>query len=158
MYMKRFLSIAILTLAVAFGIAAQGPEKPIRWRVSAKMTSATEGVVTLRPLCDDGWHIYGTEEVKGGPVPTSFSFEGSQGVEFQGGVKPSAAPVKKYQEMFGAELSYWEGAVSFTRKFRVTDAAKARIAGSVRYMGCNDTRCMPPQTHTFSVAPKPLKK
>lgn len=156
--MKKLLSLAIILVAAVIGAVAQGPEKPIRWRVTAKMTSATEGVVTLRPLCDEGWHIYGTEEVKGGPVPTSFSFEGSQGVEFKGGVKPSAAPVKKYQEMFGAELSYWEGAVSFTRAFKVTDAAKLKIAGSVRYMGCNDSQCMPPQTHQFSVVPKPFKK
>lgn len=144
-------------MAAVIGIAAQAPEKPIRWRVTAKMTSPTEGVVTLRPLCDEGWHIYGTEEVKGGPVPTSFSFDGSQGVEFAGGVKPSAAPVRKFQEMFGAELTYWEGAVSFTRRFKVTDAAKAKIAGSVKYMGCNDTQCMPPQTHQFTVTPKPFK-
>lgn len=156
--MNKLLSIVIAVIAAVLGVAAQGPEKPIRWRVTAKMTSETEGVATLRPVCGEGWHIYGTEEVKGGPVPTTFSFEGSQGVEFIGGVKPSAAPVRKYQEMFGAELTYWEGAVSFTRRFKVTDAAKAKIAGSVRYMGCDDTQCMPPQTHQFSVVPKPFKK
>ena len=158
MYMKRILSLTILIAGILSAAAAQEPEKPVSWRVTAKMTSPTEGVVTLRPVCGEGWHIYGTEEVKNGPIPTSFSFEGSQGVEYLGGVRPSVAPARKYQEMFGTELTYWEGAVSFTRKFKVTDAAKAKIAGTVRYMGCDDTRCMPPQTHSFSVAPKPFKK
>ncbi len=157
--MKRFLYIIVAFIAaMAFGAAAQAPEQPIRWRVTAKMTSPTEGLVTLRPLCDPGWHIYGTEEVKGGPVPTTFSFEGSAGVEFVGGVKPSAAPRREFQEMFSSELTFWDGAVSFTRRFRVTDAAKVRIAGRIRYMGCDDHNCMPPQTHTFSLTPKPFKK
>ena len=155
--MKKLLSFVLVIIAAACA-SAQAPEKPIRWRVTARMTSNTEGTVTLRPLCDKGWHIYGTEEVKGGPVPTTFSFEGSQGVEFSGGVKPSAAPKRQYQEMFGTELTFWEEGVCFTRRFRVTDAAKARIAGSIRYMGCDDSQCMPPQKHEFSVTPKPFKK
>lgn len=155
--MKRLLFIAAFIAALAFGVAAQAPEAKIRWRVTAKMTSPTEGTVTLRPLCADGWHIYGTEEVKGGPVPTTFSFEGSEGVEYIGGVKPSAAPKREYQEMFSTELTYWEAGVTFTRRFKVTDAAKARIAGKIRYMGCDDHSCMPPREHTFSITPKPFK-
>lgn len=155
--MKKILCLLCIVVAAVLSTSAQAPEKPIRWRVTSKMTSATEGVVTLRPICNEGWHIYGTEEVNGGPVPTSFSFEGSQGIEFVGGVMPSTAPTRKFQEMFGAELSYWDGTVTFMRKFRLKDAAKAVVVGKIRYMGCDDHQCIPPQTYTFSVKPKPFK-
>ncbi len=156
--MKKIILFLMMSVAAVLSALGQAPEKPIRWRVTAKMTSATEGVVTLRPICDEGWHIYGTEEVKGGPMPTSFSFDGSKGVEYIGGVKPSAAPIRKFQEMFGTELSYWEGTVTFTRKFRLKDAGDAVVSGTIRYMGCDDNQCMPPQTYTFSVKPKPFTK
>ena len=53
--------------------------QPVKWRISVKMTSKTEGVVTIRAIVGQGWHLYGLDIPKGGPKPTSFNFSKSEG-------------------------------------------------------------------------------
>lgn len=158
---SRLICSAIVCLAFfalcAFGATAQAPELPISWRVTAKMTSPTEGVLTMRPAMNDGWHIYGTEAVENGPMPTSFVFDNASGVEFTSNIRPSEPARSEFQEMFGTRVTYWGAGVKFTRTFKTSDPAKVKISGKIHYMGCNDSQCMPPQTNTFSITPRPYR-
>ncbi|MDE6108935.1 MAG: hypothetical protein K2F72_01445 [Muribaculaceae bacterium] len=153
--MKKYLLMLLAALAVALGASAQNS---VKWRTSVKMTSATEGEVTVRAIIPEGFHMYGTTAVKGGPVATSFNFDGSTGVEFAGKTSFAPAPSKGLDEAFGTELEWWTGRVAFTRKFRVTDAAKARIAISVKYMMCNGANCLPPRTENIVINADRLKQ
>lgn len=148
--MNKFLTI-IFGLILGFAaMQAQAPDA-ISWRISVKMKSATEGVVNLRAVIADGWHLYGTEMPEGGPKATSFSFAGSEGVKLIGTPKAVEKPIVKLDPMFEAKVPFWEGRVLFTQPFKVTDPAKAVIKGSVSFMGCNDETCLPPKTQTFTV-------
>lgn len=141
--MKRsFLIICALVIAAMTAFA----QNPIRWRMNVKMTSETEGVVTLRALVDEGWHLYSTNIPEGGPKATTISFEGSKGVKFTDKVKVSPAPTEVDDPMFEMKLAWWATNATFTRKFKITDPASARIEASVSFMGCNDMNCMPPKT------------
>lgn len=133
-----------------FGAAAQRPESPFTWRANVKMLTATEGEVIVKVTIATGWHLYGTVLPKGGPKPTKFDFSASSGVKFNGTITPSEKPVSKQDKMFNLTVNYWTGTVTFRQKFTVTDATKAKIEGSVTYMGCNDTSCSPPSTFKIS--------
>ena len=135
------LILAVTAMAAAF---AQAPANPVAWRSNVKMQSATKGTVTFTAIVSEGWHLYGMQMPKGGPKPTTFSFAGSQGVKFAGAPVPSVQPVKKHDKMFDADVTYWEGRVKF-------DPAKAALAASVTYLGCNDQTCSPPKTHKFTL-------
>lgn len=148
--MKRIF-VVILGLIIGLAVANAQAPAPINWRITVKMTSATEGVVNLRAVINDGWHLYGTTMPEGGPKATSFSFNGSQGVKFVGTPTPSVKPVKMHDVMFDTDVTYWEGRVLFTQKFKVTDASNAVIKGNVQYMGCNDETCSPPKTQQFTL-------
>lgn len=146
-------------LLTCINLSAQMPgdnERPVRWRLSAKMTSPTEGVATLYATVDDGWHLYGTSLPENGPVPTSFDFDKSQGIVFTGDFTPSEAPQTVDDSTFGMKLDLWDKNVRFTRTFRLDGSSEAPlIAGSVRYMCCDDINCMPPVTLELSAKPKP---
>ncbi len=114
--------------------------------MNVKLTSATEGVVTLRALVGDGWHLYSTSLPDGGPKPTKLSFEGSKGVKFTENVKVDHAPAEVNDAMFGMKLSWWAENVTFTRKFKLVNRDGAKVAVSVSFMGCNDASCLPPKT------------
>ncbi len=73
--MKRIFLFLCVALFAAVAVMAQNP---IRWRMTVKMTSETEGVITLRALVDEGWHLYGTQLPEDGPKPTKISFTDSQ--------------------------------------------------------------------------------
>lgn len=135
---------------IVIAAVAQGAPEAARWTMSVKMTSATEGVVTLKAQVTPGWHIYGTNLPDGGPSSTVFDFSKSTGVKFVGNLKPSVKPVSKFDKMFELTLTWWDRPVTFTRKFKVTKKGAAKINASVTYMGCNDQSCLPPKTVTFS--------
>ncbi len=136
--------------------AAQTPA--VRWRTTVKMTSPTEGVVTVRALVGQGWHLYGFDLPDGGPKPTVFDFSKSKGVEFTGVVTPSTKPVSAVDPLFKKTLQWWDANVSFSRTFKVTDRAGAHIGLSIKYMACDGNQCMPPKTENISVAVPEFKK
>ncbi|MBR0362133.1 MAG: thioredoxin family protein, partial [Paraprevotella sp.] len=56
-----------------------------------------------------------------------------------------------FDEMFGMEVSYMEGEVTFVQKMRIT-AATYSVKGYLTYGACNDENCLPPTTVDFSYA------
>ncbi len=100
--------------------------QPVKWRISVKMTSKTEGVVTIRAIVGQGWHLYGLDIPKGGPKPTSFNFSKSEGIELAGGIAPSVKPEARQDAAFGMELSQWSSNVNFTQHFRLKGNGQKR--------------------------------
>lgn len=123
------------------------------------MTSPDTGIIRITATIADGWHLYGTEMPSGGPKATSFSFKLPKGLQLVGNLAPQAAPLSKLDAMFGAEVSYWEGTITFTQRFRVTPEATEpkSLSCSVSYMGCNDQTCLPPKTKEMTIKILPKK-
>lgn len=157
--MKRIsILFVLLTALVGFAASAQMPAgNPVKWRVNVKMLTSTEGEVVLTATIDDGWHLYGMNMPKGGPKSTEIDFSGSTGVKFINGLSQSVAPTAYHDSMFDMNLSCWEKKVTFRRKFKVTDRAKAAINGSITFMSCNNVNCSAPTVEKFSKK-VPLKK
>jgi len=153
-FMKKYMLAFLCVVAVVAAAAAQGQ---VKWRTSVRMVSPTEGTVTVRAIIPDGSHLYGMTMPEGGPRATSLDFSASRGVAFEGAVGFAPAPVTARDEAFGCDLQWWTGRVAFTRRFKLTDAEKARIEIKITYMTCNGTNCMPPRTESVS-APVPSFK
>ena len=49
--------------------------EPVKWSQELKSTGPTTADIIIRAAIDDGWHVYGLNLPKGGPVPTSIVFE-----------------------------------------------------------------------------------
>lgn len=145
---KRIILLAVIIMAAISATA----ESPIRWRTTVKMTSKTEGVITVRAIVTKGWHVYGLELPDDGPRPTVIDFSTSTGIKLVGKVTPSRAATAHKDDMFGMTLSWWDSDVNFTQKFKVTNKTKAKINGKISYMSCNDETCMPPATESISLA------
>ena len=152
--MKKILMFVIL-LGACLNVFAQ-PPTPVKWRVSARMISPTEGIVTLRATLQSGWHLYGMEIPAGGPKATSIEFAKSDGIEFTGALKPSENPVSVLDPQFGINVTWWERSVTFSRPFRKTGDVSS-LAVSITYMGCNDQTCTPPRTEKFDVRINPYR-
>lgn len=140
------------------GMSAQAPA-PVKWRMTVKMTSPTEGKVTMKAILQPGWHLYGTELPQNGPKPTTFSFDGSAGVKFISELTPARKPLTVHDNMFDLDLTWWDADIAFTRTFKVTDADAAKIAVAISFMSCNNETCSPPSTEKFTKqVPKYVKK
>lgn len=144
-----FLCTAIMMAFSTFSASAQ---EPVSWNAEVQMTSDNEGIVTLTGTIEPGWHVYGTKLPDVGPQPTKLSYA-AKGLVWVGNAKMRPAPKKEMDQMFDAELSYWDSKVTFTRKFRCEDPEKVEITVGVNYMCCNESTCRPPKTEKFTVKP-----
>ena len=102
-------------------------------------------------------HLYTTKTYPDsvlGPSPTELSSGGSKLLKRNGGLKANKSPVSKKDENFeGLETAYWEGTVSFSVPFTISEDAEP---GSVEeawvnlyYMTCDDNTCKPPLDSKF---------
>jgi len=124
-------------------------ESPVKWSYAAKKLNNNEAVIFLRATIQDGWHIYSLNVGDGGPIKTSFKFTPSKEYALVGTVaEPS--PIKKYEDAFKMNVTYFEKTVTFQQKIKLKGSVSV-IKGQLEYMTCNDKKCLPPEDVDFSV-------
>lgn len=147
---KLFLLIAFFTVSI---IAQAQILTPVKWTKSVKMTDDRNGVITFTATIDNGWHMYSNDSPADGPTPLSVNWKNTKGVKLVGGLTPSKAPTTIDDEAFMMKVRQWEGKVTLTQKFTVTED-KYNIDGNLQFMSCNDQTCTPPATESFSFTGK----
>ncbi|MBR1669047.1 MAG: thiol:disulfide interchange protein, partial [Bacteroidaceae bacterium] len=115
--MRRLL-FTLLTLC-CMGVANAQFAKPVKVATSIKETSATEAVITFACTIDNGWHMYSTQVVDGGPTPTTLNIEKIAGAQLDGALKPATTPIKKFEAMFDADVYFFERTATFTQKLKL---------------------------------------
>lgn len=148
---KKTLSYAIFLLclfATVPGASAQITD-PVKWSWDVTET-ADGGTVTVTAAIQPGWHIYGLEKVKNGPVPTSITFANIDGVTF-GEIIPDTESKTIIDKAFDLKLKEWTGTVTFTCTYRVDRPINTAITGTIEYMACREDACTPPKRINFSV-------
>lgn len=147
---KITLAIAALLVAVS-GVSAQILQ-PVKWQFGAKKISGDEAVVFMKAKMDNGWHIYSQNVEEGGPIKTSFNFAPSTDYTLIG--KPAEPkPKVKHEEVFGMDVAYFDKEVVFQQRIKLKKGATA-VKGTVEYMACDATQCLPPDEIEFTVAVK----
>ncbi len=150
--MKRLLTISAVCLLCAISAVAQ-IVNPVKWTSAVRLTDATHGIVTLTATIDDGWHMYSTDAVTDGPVPTSVDWKELKGVKLDGGLVPDRKPQRHHDPNFDLDLSWWTGRVALSQRFTITGSDYS-IKGVVSYMSCNDTQCSSPAKEPFAFSGK----
>jgi hypothetical protein len=144
--MKK-IATAIMLL-ISLSVKAQ-IETPVHWSYGAKMTSATEATVFLKATIADGWHIYSQKTSPGGPVKTSFIFHPSEEYMLVNKTMEPQA-ITRFEPTFGVNVSFFEHSVIFQQKVSLAKPGTI-VKGTLRYMVCNDEKCLPPADLDFSI-------
>lgn len=145
--MKRLFTI--LLALCCLGVAQAQFAKPVKVTTTIKETSATEAVITFVASIQSGWHMYSTQVVEDGPTPTTINVEKITGAELDGPLKTVAAPIKKYEDMFDADVYFFENSATFTQKLKLL-GGKYEVEGYLQFGACNDQNCIPPTSEDFS--------
>lgn len=145
--MKRFRILVAFFLCL-LPIAAQAQEDLVRWKHTE---SVEDGITSIlfEASIKSGWHMYDLGPYDGGPNPTVFTFEGSEGVELVGDVEYVTEPEKAYDEIFGMEIGYFNGSAKFLQKAIIPEGSSLNV--NVEWMCCNSTSCTPPQDEDFVI-------
>ncbi|MDB5144409.1 MAG: sugar transporter [Mucilaginibacter sp.] len=147
--MKKVLLLMIV-LIMSAGAYAQ-IEAPVKWSYAAKRLPNNEAVILLRATIQDGWHIYSLNVGDGGPIKTSFKFAPSKEYALVGKTA-EPTPIKKYEDAFKMNVTYFEKTVTFQQKIKLKSAKATSVKGQLEYMTCNDKKCLPPEDVDFTVA------
>ena len=140
---------ALLLLLFSFAVVNGQMMNPVHFKSEMKTTKGTsEGEIIFSATIDAGWHVYSTDLGEDGPISASFNAVKMEGVETVGKLTPKGNVVKKYDEMFGMELKFFEKTATFVQKIRFTKPEYV-IDCYLEYGACNDQSCMPPTEVTF---------
>ncbi|MCS6818880.1 MAG: thioredoxin family protein, partial [Chitinophagales bacterium] len=144
---KNFVLFTFLSL---FSLATVAQIlNPVKWSWKAEKLSDNEYKLIFTAIIDKGWHTYSQYVAEGGPVPTSFQFEKNADVQFIGKMQESGDKVIEAMDpFFGMVVKKFDERAVFTQKVKVLK--NTTLKGSLEYMVCDESRCLPPDTREFS--------
>lgn len=105
-------------------------------------TTDNEIIIKFKGKMASGWHVYATKQT-GGPTSASFSLEKSIGCSLKGELTEIGTPIKKFDKMFGSEVSYFENEAVFEQHLNI-ESDNYFFEGYMSYGACNDVSCLPP--------------
>ena len=145
--MKKLLSVWVLLLAF-FTSSAQF-YNPVSWEFSQEKIGGDELELTFTASIEGDWYMYSQHISDDGPVPTTFTFSNTEGIEILTEVL-EPEPVEEFDPNFDMVLKYFKKKVSFTQRIKsVTDSAYT-LKGEVMFMTCDPKQCLPPEYVEFA--------
>ena len=145
--MKK-LTFTLLLLVTVVAIQAQMVD-PVHFTSELKTKEGSDvGEIVFKATIDPGWHVYSTDLGQDGPIEASFNAVKMDGAEVVGKLTPKGKEIKKFDELFGMELRFFENSATFVQKVRFTKPEYS-IDCYLEYGACNDKSCMPPTQVEF---------
>lgn len=142
----------MLALAVAAALAVNAQsDKAVKWAYSAKKIADKTYEVHMTATISGDYHMYAQNAGVEGPLPTKFTFVKNPLAAPDGKVKEVGKMVKKNEEVWGGTVNYYEKTVDFVQVVKLKGNVKTNLAGSVEFMVCNESQCLPPSTVDFKV-------
>ena len=148
--MKKTLVILLLfTVATA----SKAQLNPINWTYTAKKTSDKTYEVRLTATIQSGWHLYSQSQPEDAIAePTRITFNKNPLVKLDGNIKEEGKLEKFHDAKLELSANQYSSKVEFVQTVKMKATAKTNVSGSVRFQTCNDEKCLPPKTVTFSIA------
>ncbi|MEP7279514.1 MAG: protein-disulfide reductase DsbD domain-containing protein [Bacteroidota bacterium] len=147
--MKQFYILALL-LASAGSLWAQSV-KQVQWVYATKKIADKTYEVHMTATINGNYHIYAQDVGVEGPQPTVFTFVKNPLIGLTGKVKETGKIIRKNEEVWGGSVQYYEKAVDFIQVIKLKGNIKTNLVGTVEFMVCNESQCLPPSTVPFKV-------
>jgi thiol:disulfide interchange protein len=153
-----FLLILFCTI-LSFSVNAQAfkPKEVVKWteKHSIPANAKVGDVVTLSYSCTikEGFHLYSSQQPSKAALPLEFILDKEvKGVELVGKVIDGPGKKTEHDDVFDADISFYEKNASFSQKVKIT-AENPTIGGHLRYQVCDENMCLP-DNYEFKVPVK----
>jgi DsbC/DsbD-like thiol-disulfide interchange protein len=147
--MKKIIYTLLFTIIT--GVVSAQIKDPVSWTFEAKKKTADTYEVVLSASIQGKWHIYSQNTGKGGPIPTKVNFKANPLLNITGAVKEVGKVEKIYDEIFQTDVLYLSNKVQYVQTVKLKGKVKTNITGTIDYMICDDTQCLPPAKKTFDI-------
>jgi thiol:disulfide interchange protein DsbD len=147
-FRRGCLVLGFLSL-IAASVHAQMKD-PVDWSFSKEKLSEGEYELHFKADIDKGWHLYSQNLPEDAtPLPTVFEFEKDEGISLRGKVHEIGV-VTEPDPISGNKVNFFKEEAHFIQKVKATGSGKKELSGSVEYMVCDDSQCLPPTGEEFS--------
>ncbi len=123
---------------------------PVLWTYSAKKIADKTYELHITATIIGNWHLY-AQDAGEGPEPTTFKFTTNPLISFDGKVKEIGKLEKSFDKNFNSVLKYYNNKVDFVQKVKVKSSIATVVKGTVNFMVCNDSKCLPPKDIPFTI-------
>jgi DsbC/DsbD-like thiol-disulfide interchange protein len=147
--MKKIVFLWVSVMMVSLSFAQL--KNPVSWNYEAKKKAKGVYEIVLTATVEHPWHIYSQKTGKGGPVPTSISFKKNPLISSNGDFKEVGKLEKVFDKNFNTDVLFYSDNVSFVQTVKVKNGIKTNLSGTVEYMVCDDSQCLPPVKKTFAL-------
>jgi len=151
--MKLILTTLYLLTAVITASFGQ-ILKPVQWNFSSKKLDEKTYEIHLTASIGPGWHIYSQFTPKGGPVPTTVTFNKNAAVLSLGKPQEVGKLQQKMEKAFNMEVKYFADKVDFVQVVKVKTQTPQSFSGTIEFMVCNEKQCLPPKEEDFALTLK----
>jgi thiol:disulfide interchange protein DsbD len=144
--MPRFSLRSFLFWIIALAALAADAQmvNPAKFTSSFNKLSDTAAEIVFTGTIEPGWHVYSTDVGDDGPTAATFNVDNISGAVLDGPLKAVGNPIRKHDDMFDMEVSYFEHSAKFVQKLKLT-GGKYAVEGYLQYGACNDQTCVPPK-------------
>ena len=148
--MTRKITVLLLLLVLITGGSASAQIiTPIKWSWKAVPLGKGEYNLVFTATIDKKWHTYSQYIGQGGPVPTKISFDAkNKDIQLEGKTTETGGKMHEgHDPVFDMQLKYFEEGMICEQKIKVLKDTK--LTGTIEFMACDDTRCIPPDDQDF---------
>lgn len=146
--MKTTLGLGLCLLLIK-----TNAQDPVSLSYKAKKLADKQYEIVISAKLEDGWHLYSqTQPESAVAIPTEIRFNKNPLIVLTGKLQEKGQMEKYTDRTLGIEAWQYAEKVEFTQIASLKTNVKTNLAGTITYQLCNDERCLPPKTVSFSIA------
>ena len=146
---------ALLHCLFYIGFSQLTAQNHLSWEFSYDKLNAS---IVIKGTIDNGWHLYSQKTpANAGPIPVSISIDKQKGTKLIGKCEEKLEPHEIFDVNFDSQVYLFENTYLAEQKIKIKKTKTQHLKqlnGSVLYMVCDDTRCMPPIEVPFTITIK----
>ena len=135
-----------------FGFSQLTAQNHLTWNFSYDKSSEK---IIIKGTIDKGWHLYSQKTpANAGPIPVSISIAKQKGTKLIGKCEEKLQPHEIFDVNFDSQVYLFENKYLAEQKIKIKKTKTQHLKqlnGSVLYMVCDDSRCMPPIEVPFTI-------
>ncbi|WP_233883777.1 protein-disulfide reductase DsbD family protein [Tenacibaculum piscium] len=156
--------IIFLTLLINISVSGQ-IFNPIQWSTKVEKISDSNYKLITQATIKEGWSLYSQDVPKGGPIPTTFTYDDNGGdLKIIGNTKEPKGKVK-FTKLFsdqGMNIKSFANKAVFIQEITINNANQKvkTVNAFVEFIACTDEQCLPPKEIdlVFDISKAVLKK
>ncbi|MBL0883182.1 MAG: hypothetical protein IBJ16_07545 [Chitinophagaceae bacterium] len=148
--MRKVILVVIMLSSLVVSTTAQ----QVKWKFSSVKQTNGKYLLSVTGKISPEWHLYSMASPANGPTPMKIKFNNHPLIKIEGGIKEKGDMIRQYEEVFDMTVLYFEDSVEYTQLVRWTGSqlVKTNITGTIEYMLCTNSMCLPPTKEKFSIA------